>query len=207
MVCAGNLESDGAIVEEMSTAMQSRLAHIILDTDIEGFLDWAMAGNIDRRITSYIQYRPGNLYAFNPEHTDFTFACNRTWEFAHKVLRVTDDSDPDRLPMLAGVISEGVAREFSGFLQIDTQLPKLHDIKMSPDTVLVPDEPSILFMLTGAIAEQVNDQSAEPLIKYVSRLPTEFQFVCIKETVRRNKASLQLPAVQKWVAESGKALF
>ena len=207
IVCAGNLETDNAIVNPMSTAMQSRLVHLELVSDVAEWLDWAYANNIDHRITSYIKWKPGNLYAFRPDHTDKTYACNRTWEFANRVLNVTTDSDIDRLPMLAGTISEGVAREFLGFCKIEQDLPKIPQIIENPDQIKVPDEPSILYALTGAIGQNANTTNLAQLMKFVTRLPKEFQVVTLRELVRRNKSSMAHPSVQAWITNSAVSLF
>ena len=199
VVCAGNLETDGAIVNPMSTAMQSRLAHLELVTDVNQWLDWAYENGIHRFITSYIKFKPGNLYAFSPDHTDKTYACSRTWEFANRVLEVTDTDDKDLLPMLAGVLSEGVAREFIGFTKIDKDLPKITQIMESPNSIRVPDEPSVLFALTGSISHHANKDNLAPLITYIKRLPKEFQVVTLRETVRRQKELVGHPAMQEWI--------
>ena len=203
VVCAGNLETDGAIVNPMSTAMQSRLAHLELMTNTNEWLDWAYENGIHRFITSYIKFKPGNLYAFSPDHTDKTYACSRTWEFANRVLKVTDTDDKDLLPMLAGVLSEGVAREFIGFTKIDKDLPKITQIMESPNSVRVPDEPSVLFALTGSISHHANKDNLPPLITYIKRLPKEFQVVTLRETLRRQKDLLSHPAMQEWVGTAG----
>lgn len=202
VVCAGNLETDGAIVNLMSTAMQSRLAHIELMADVNQWLDWAYENGIHRFITSYIKFKPGNLYAFSPDHTDKTYACNRTWEFANRVLEVASTDDKDLLPMLAGVLSEGVAREFIGFTKIDNDLPKISQIVQSPNSVRVPDEPSVLFALTGSISHHADKTNLEPLITYVKRLPKEFQVVALRETVRRRKELVGHPAMQEWASSA-----
>lgn len=207
IVCAGNLETDNAIVNPMSTALQSRLVHLELVSDVDEWLNWAYEKGIDHRITSYIKFKPGNLYAFSPDHTDQTYACNRTWEFADRVMKVTDNDDPDRLPMLAGTLSEGVAREFIGFCKIDQDLPKIHQIVDDPSGVQVPREPSILFALTGSIGHNANPDNLTPLLRYVKRLPKEFQVVTLRETVRRNKTLLGHPAIQSWISESATSLF
>jgi len=187
--------------------MQSRLVHLELVSDVAEWLDWAYANNIDHRITSYIKWKPGNLYAFSPDHTDKTYACNRTWEFANRVLNVTTDSDTDRLPMLAGTISEGVAREFLGFCKIEQDLPKIPQIIENPDQIKVPDEPSILYALTGAIGQNANTTNLGQLMKFVTRLPKEFQVVTLRELVRRNKSSMAHPSVQTWINDSAMSLF
>ena len=202
VVCAGNLETDGAIVNPMSTAMQSRLAHLELVTDVNQWLDWAYENGIHRFITSYIKFKPGNLYAFSPDHTDKTYACSRTWEFANRVLEVAGTDDGDLLPMLAGVLSEGVAREFIGFTKIDNDLPKISQIVQSPNSVRVPDEPSVLFALTGSISHHADKTNLESLITYVKRLPKEFQVVALRETVRRRKELVGHPAMQEWASSA-----
>lgn len=207
IVCAGNLETDGAIVNEMSTAMQSRLVHFELVSDLSSFLDWAYAQGIDHRITSYLKFKPGNLYAFKPDHTDDTYACNRTWEFADRILKVTEDGDADRLPMLAGALGEGVGREFIGFMKIDQELPTIPQIVASPATIAVPLEPSILYAITGAIGHNATKDNLGPLIQYVNRLPKEFQVVTLREVVRRKKDLMAHPDLQKWIGAATTALF
>ena len=207
IVCAGNLETDNAAVEPMSTALQSRLVHMELVVDAREWTDWATSNGIDHRITSYVNFKPGNLYSFKPDHTDNTYACPRTWEFANNILKVTDESDPDFLPMLAGALSEGIAREFIGFCKIYKDLPTIEKIIAAPESIKVPDEPSILFALTGSISHNANKDNFDQLMKYVARLPIEFQVVCLRETVRRNKTMTAHPAVQKWIIGSAAQLF
>lgn len=203
VVCAGNLETDGAIVNPMSTAMQSRLAHLELITAVNEWLDWAYVYGIHHFITSYVKFKPGNLYAFNPDHADKTYACSRTWEFANRVLGVTDTDDKDLLPMLAGVLSEGVAREFIGFTKIDKDLPKITQIMESPNSIRVPDEPSVLFALTGSISHHANKDNLATLITYIKRLPKEFQVVTLRETLHRQKELVGHPAMQEWIGTAG----
>ena len=207
IVLAGNKDTDGAIVNPMSTAMQSRLVHLELVADLPGFLEWAYSFGLDHRITSFLKFKPGLLYAFSPDHTDKTYACNRTWEFAHRILQIADVGDPDLLPMLAGALSEGVAREFIGFCKIEAELPTVSQIVASPTTIRIPGEPSILFALTGAIGHNASADNLDPMMTFVSRLPSEFQVVAMREVVRRNTKNLAHPAVQKWLNDSAVALF
>jgi hypothetical protein len=207
LVAAGNLETDGAIVEEMSTALQSRLAHIELVVDPDSWVEWAQNNDVHHMITSFIQFKPGQLYTFKPDHTDKTYACPRTWEFANRVMKVTEEGSPNRLPMLSGTLSEGVAREFLTFVKIFADLPKMASIVAAPETIKVPNEPSILYALTGSLAHNATVDNFGSLMKFISRLPVEFQVVTMRETIRRNKAMMSHAAVQKWVTESAAKLF
>jgi MoxR-like ATPase len=209
-ICAaGNLDTDNAITEEMSTALQSRLVHLHLVLDVKQWLDWAFAeGNIDHRITSYIQYKPDALFTFKPDHTDRTYAAPRTWEFMDRLIK-TDGNviKKELMPLYAGTISQGVASEFVIFTDVYASLLTVPQIVARPDTISVPDEPSILYALTGTISSHMNEKNADALLVFLKRMPVEFQIVGLKEVVRRNKPALQYPAVQKWVATSAIELF
>jgi len=207
IVAAGNLETDNAIVQPMSTALQSRLVHMELVVDHKEWVDWASSHGIDHKITDFIQFKPGQLYTFSPDHTDKTYACPRTWEFANRVLGVAPMGSPQLLPMLAGTLSEGVAREFLTYCKIYDSLPKPAQIISSPELIKVPSEPSILFALTGTIAHNASKDNFGQLMKFIQRLPLEFQVVAMRETVRRNKTMMEHEAVREWIARSTTSLF
>lgn len=207
MVGAGNLETDNAIVEPMSTALQSRQVHMEIHLDHEVWLNWAMKHGVDHRITSYVQFKPSVLYTFSPDHTDKTYASPRTWEFASRLIQPYEKLDHDQLALLAGTISEGVAREFIGFCKIYTELPTIQQVMSNPEGIRISDEPSILYALTGSIASHANDKTIDKLMAFVLRLPKEFQVVCLREVVRRDDSLLQSQPVRDWVSVNATELF
>ena len=208
MAAAGNLETDNAIVEEMSTALQSRLVHMEMVVNNEEWLDWAVKNEIDHRIVSFIRFKPRVLYTFQPDHTDRTYACPRTWEFTNRLIHLDDDKvDMSMLPLLAGTISEGVAREFITFCKIYDSLPKIEDIVRAPQSITVPQEPSVLFALTGAISSVMTTKTAENLMTFIDRLPSEFQVVTLRDAAQRNEELMKLPAFQGWIAKAAVELF
>lgn len=208
MCAAGNLDTDNAIVEEMSTALQSRLVHLELVVDMKQWLDWAFDAGIDHRITSYIQFKPDSLYSFRPDHVDRTYASPRTWEFTDRIIKADGGVvDRKKLPLYAGTISKGEANEFLTFSDIYRELITVPQIVARPDTITVPDDPGVLFALCGSISGHLEQQNAEALLIFAKRMPVEFQVVALREVVRRNKPALQFPAIQKWVATTAIELF
>lgn len=207
VVAAGNLETDGAIVEEMSTALQSRLVHMEVSVDTNEWVDWAQSNGVDHRITSYIKFKPSQLYTFSATHTDKTYASPRTWEFANRFVLREGTVDHRLIPILAGTLSQGVAREFVTFCQIYTELPTLTQILSQGATLAVPSEPSVLYALTGSISHNATVANVEALMIYVSRLPIEFQIVTLREMVRRHKDLLSVPSVQAWITKNSLELF
>ena len=207
MAMAGNLETDGAIVQPMSTALQSRLMHLELVVDAKEWVEWAEKNDFDYRLTGWVKFKPQSLYTFQADHTDCTYACPRTYEFANRLLNIVDTDSPDMPAMLSGIMGEGVARELQGFFKIHAGLLTPAQIQANPEKVQVPTQPSVLYALTGSVAHNMSMSTAEAYMKFVRRLPVEFQMVCLREALRRNLAMQKHEAVQKWVAENAEALF
>lgn len=199
MACAGNKETDNAIVEEMSTALQSRMAHLELVLDAKEWIDWANSNGFDHRITDLIGFQESNLYTFKPDHTDHTYACPRTWEFLNRLMKQIPPEAPNSLEAYSGVVSEGVARTFLAHCDIYKTLPKIPKIIADPLHVDVPEEPSVLYALTGAISDHANAGNLDPLIKYVDRMPEEMQVVTLRSTIRRNKPLMKEKAMLQWI--------
>lgn len=207
IACAGNKDTDNAITEPMSTAMQTRLVHMELTLDHLNWIDWFSDAGGDHRIGDQIKFKPDLLYTFRPDHTDHTYACPRTWEFASRILSLVEPDDPDTLPLLAGTLSEGVAREFVTFMKIYDKLPKVPQILANPATAKIPDEPSFLYALTGTLAQNASLENFNGLMKYITRMPVEFQVVTLRDTVRRNKKLAAHEATRAWIANAGATLF
>ena len=75
---AGNLSTDRAIVNPLSTAMQSRVIHMQMEANFEDWLrDVALPQGYDSRITAFLSMYPSRLMDFRPDHEDNTFCCPR----------------------------------------------------------------------------------------------------------------------------------
>ena len=207
VMCAGNLQTDNAIVNRLSTAMQSRLVHLELSTDFEAWLEWAHKAHIDTRVTSYIEFKPNNLYQFSPSHNDRTFACPRTWEFVSRLIKNWKEIDQSKIALIAGTVSEGVAREFVAFCREFEQLPKISSIISNPTGTIVPSEPSTRYAVAGAVGAHMNPDNAEKLMEYVERLPPEFQHITLRGAIKRTPALFSHASVSKWIDDKAVEFF
>ena len=207
-VCAaGNLETDNAIVESMSTALQSRMVHLELKLDMEDWLKWAYANNIDSRITSYVQFQPDHLHSFDPNHSDKTYACPRTWEFANRYLSndAFNMKSSISLPLLSGTLGQGVAASFMGFCEIET--PSIKEIMEKPLEVPVPTDPAVLYATSGSLASHMDESTIDTLAHYVFRMPPEFMVVTMREALRRNPELRKNRQVRNWALTHADELF
>lgn len=201
IVCAGNTENDNAIVNDMSTAMQSRLIHLELKTNIKEWIDWANQNNIDNRIKAFLEFRPDLLHKFDSNHNDKTFATPRTWAFASKLIQGKENIS-EILPILYGTVSKGVTIEFNAFCNQYMNLPKIQDILASPDEISIDDNNmGVLYALAYMISCYFDETTIDKLLIFVKRLPPEFSVVCMKAAIRRNKELLQHASIKEWISE------
>ncbi len=184
VVAAGNLATDRAIVNQMSTAMQSRVIHLELEISHKDFMEHALQNDFDHRVLAFLEFQPAKLCTFKPDHSDKTFACPRTWEFASRLIK-DKSSDRVSLPTLAGTLSEGVAVEFNAFLQEYGDLPSFDSIVTSPESSALPPKASTRYAVVGLLLSKFNKKNFESVVKYMKRMPTEFQVIFFRGVVQR----------------------
>ena len=192
MVCAGNLATDRAIVNSLSTAMQSRLIHIEMIADIRDFNAHAIKAGFDPRILGFLAFQPTKLHSFKPDHQDRTFACSRTWEFASRLIK-GKTFEQIKLPLLAGTLSDGIAQEFYAFLGVYGKLPSYAAVCANPEREEIFYDPGTRYAMVTMMQDHFTEESFEDAVKYVRRMPPEFQVVYFRGLearhpgIRRNK--------------------
>jgi hypothetical protein len=202
LMAAGNLATDNAIVEEMGTALQSRMVHIEATVNHKDWIEWADAQGIDHKIISFINFKPTLLYSFDPDHSDKTFASPRTWEFADKLLKAIPENDSTLRPLIIGTIGEGPGAEFLSFCRVYGSLPTLDQLLIDPENAPLSTEVSVMYAMTGFIAHNINESNAQALMTYVSRMSLEFQIITIRSAIRIEKSILTNEAVQNWISRN-----
>jgi len=206
IICAGNLDTDRAIVNRLSTAMQSRLIHLQLECSHRDWMDWAASSGIDYRVTSYLNFKKEDLHSFDPTHSDKTFACPRTWEFLSDIIKPFTHIRANKTPLVLGTIGEGVGTAFVTFCAIFDELPTIKEILLNPTGVQLPTEPSISYAVTGLIANNIDAANAGTLMPFIDRLAIEFQIILLRGAIKIDPSLVHIPAVQGWVSKNAQHL-
>lgn len=198
VIAAGNKETDRAVTSRMSSALASRFIHVLsFDVDMNDWITWGLANNIRPEILGFIRFRPGLLMAFDPQKNDKAFPCPRTWAYASRIL----DAKPNQgieFELLSGIIGQGAATEFIGFLRIYRDLPDPDLILKDPAKGEIPDDPAILYALCGALSRRVTLKNSAQLIAYANRLPDEFSVLLVTDIGRINADILKTKAFVSW---------
>lgn len=188
IVCAGNLMTDKAIVNNIGTAMQSRLVHLEMEINVDVWMqDVALVQNYDKRIIAFIAQNGSKLMDFNPDHHDKTFCCPRTWEFINKLLKKNPTIDESRAALFAGTITSGTAAEFIQFTKVFDDLIKIKDILDDPANCKLPRDNSISWATITTMMEAVNEKNFDKLAEYANRFSITFKILFYRSILARNK--------------------
>lgn len=186
MAC-GNLRSDNAIVFKMSTALQSRMTHYQMKVDLDSWTEWAMRKGIDFRIIAYVQFAPQKLMDFDPNHTDNTYPCPRTWEFLSRLIKDKVLTVKDHLARVSATIGKGAAVEFLSFCEVQRELPSWNVIvdKSRNKDLKVPTEASARYATICMISTRCETSEIEGVLPYVRKFPKDLQVIFCRGIVAR----------------------
>jgi len=189
LVTAGNLMSDRAIVNPLSTAMQSRVIHLEMVVSFEEWLeDVALKENYDSRIIAFLMQFPGKLMDFRPDHHDRTFCCPRTWEFANRLIQgknLAGKAIDDMAILLAGTITSGVAMEFVQFTKVYDQLVTIKEIVSNPKECRLPVETTLKWATVSHMMEKIDAKIFKPLATYIDRFDLSFKILFYRSILVR----------------------
>lgn len=201
IVAAGNLSTDRAIVNALSTAMQSRVVHIELMLDFNEWLeDVAITEGYDPRIIAFLSQYPSKLMDFNPKHQEKTFCCPRTWEFMNRLLKNEPVIKDEDAPMYAGTITSGVATEFITYSKIFTSLVSVDEILKDPANARLPADTAARWATIAIMMERIDEKNFDALATYANRFDLSFRVLFYRASMVRDPELRQHP---KFAASMG----
>lgn len=210
LAAAGNLMDDNAIVNEMGTALRSRMVHIHVETDAKDYINYTVRAKYDPRITSFLAYKNtavNNFKQFNANSADETFCCERTWEFADKLLKqfspVNDQPIDDfYTDLLCGTLGS-TAIEFVAYTQAFKDLPSFAEIMHNPTGCKIPEKEAVQYLLMGMLAGNATMENVDTIMTYVQRFQEEYGFICVKMLWGKSDAFLDNPKVEEMFIKAG----
>lgn len=209
IIAAGNRASDRGAAQRMPSALANRFAHIDVEPTVEDFTTWASAAGIAPEVIAFVRFRPNLLHNMDTKAASSdlrTFPTPRAWANVSKVIA----SDPDvklRFALIQGLVGEGAAVEFEGFLRVYQNLPSLDAILTAPKQTAVPTEVAALFALASGLGRKVTDRTFANGVTYAKRMPKEFEVMFVLDAVTRNKALSHNATFVQWAADNQSVLI
>ena len=199
IIAAGNRAQDRAAVHDMPTPVANRFSHYTLETRPEDWYAWASANGIDHRLISFLRFAPKNLHDMDVKQK--AFPTPRSWSFVNDRMGVVQDASKDFVGV-SSLVGEGAAHQFVAFMRIASLLPDINKIIANPGKAEVPTKQDVLYALTGALMAKSDSKNFDDIMKFVKRIPAEFQVAFIKDVAQRDRAVIATKAFAEWTEEN-----
>lgn len=184
IVTTGNRTTDRAGSNRILTHLRNSLTTIELEVSLDDWTNWALNNGVKTEIISFIRFRPELLNNFNPQSE--VNATPRAWvQGVSAALGVVDPSQ--EFEVFKGDVGEGPAAELVGFLKIYRKLPSVDSILLNPTGLAVPTDPATLYALCGSLAHRSTVDNFGRVVQFVSRIPSEFQVLFVRDATRCKK--------------------
>lgn len=178
---AGNNEGDRGVVHRMPRPLANRFVHLHAEVDIDEFLQYGEAHGMPAEQIAFHRFRSALVHHVDPNSTDHAFPTPRSWMFVKEIREGKKLSARLERELVKGTIGEGPATEFYSFLELIREMPDLEKIYTSPDTVPVPTTPAVMYAVVTEIEMRTKTVAQfEQYMRYITRLPKEFQVIYVR---------------------------
>lgn len=206
ILAAGNRASDRSVVHAMPAALANRFVHLDFDVSNEDWDKWALNEDIHTDIRSFLRFRSNLLHSFDSSANPRAFPSPRSWSFVNDIYK--DSHDPsDEFELIKGTVGEGAAGEFLAFTRQIKDLPSVDQVLLDPDGTAVPANPSAQYAMVTALEKKTTTNNIGRLMKYIERLPTEYQVVFVRNVAKENKAIATTKSYMDWVLKNQEVLM
>lgn len=198
VACAGNRQSDRAAAQRMPSALANRLAHIDVDPEVDTTVNHFNRKGYHPIMSAFLRFRPALLHDMGSQDLR-AFPTPRSWE---EVAKVCDLPSPQRGLAVQGIVGEGAAAEFEGFVRVYQNLPSLDLVLANPNSAPVPTDPAARFAIAAGLARKVDAKTLANGMAYMQRLPGEFEIMFTVDAMRRDPALSHTQAFVEWAARN-----
>lgn len=206
IIAAGNRDGDRSVTHRMPAALANRLVHIDFEVSLDDWCGWAIDHGVQPEIIAFLRFKSNMLHNFDTKTVPRAFPSPRSWMFVNDLLKSTLPAEQEH-KLIEGTIGDGPAAEFISFIRLIRDLPNVDEILLNPTKVKVPDSPATLYALTTSLAMRASRDNYDILMKYVERVPTEFQVVFVRDSVRRADEVSKAKSFVTWAVKHSDVLI
>ncbi|MBO6755726.1 MAG: AAA family ATPase [Roseibium sp.] len=198
IVAAGNGATDRVGTNRTSSAGNNRFAHIDVEHDLDAWKAWALKTGLHPMIIAFLSFRPALLHDMS-DRSAKSFPTPRAWA---QVANFADSPDQIRLDLVTGLVGEGPAAEFEGFVKTFKSLPSLDGVIADPQGAPVPSDPGALFALAVGLSIKADHQTYGNVLTYARRMPNDFAALIAIDATRRDNGLYHTQAHTDFVRDN-----
>jgi hypothetical protein len=181
IIATGNRAKDKSGATRIVSKLAGRVRRITFSEDLEDWVTWAKANNIDPVLIQFLRFCPNLLSAFDPNAD--SSPTPRNWEFVS--MCPTNLPAVDFLENIAGHVGEGAAAQYVGFRRTWESLPDLATALLHPMSCPVPTKADVQYATLGALAARVDKANFENALKYADRFSADMSIMFIQDVTGR----------------------
>lgn len=199
IVAAGNRDIDRAITTPMSTAMQSRMAHITMHCDFgEWKQDIAIKYGYHEWILGFLNMYPEYLFDFKPDFKGDTFCSPRTWSFVNRLVWRIEELTKglpisekikalsNRSLLINGMITAGIGSSFVQYASNMGAITKISDIIKDPETANLPLTNELRWGTISHMTMHMTNDNIAKLGMFANRFPMDFRILFYQAMIQKN---------------------
>ncbi|MCL4470409.1 MAG: AAA family ATPase [Gammaproteobacteria bacterium] len=204
---AGNRQGDRGVTYTMPAPLANRFSHFEVEANLDDWVAWAYASNIDPRLIGFLRFRPELLFDFDPAHNPVAFPSPRSWEFAHRALQKFGDHPELLLPTLQACVGPAAGLELHAFIGNLERMPDLDAILRGED-VAVPREVDLQYAVASALVGRATRAGNDPgsrevyghILDYAGRFPLREMGIMLVSDMHRaiGQNLFAVPQFSKW---------
>ncbi len=204
---AGNRQGDRGVTYAMPAPLANRFSHFEVETNIDDWVSWAYANNIDEGLIGFLRFKPELLFDFNPAHNPVAFPSPRSWEFAHRTLKKFGDNSGLLLPTLQACVGPAAGLELYAFIENLDNMPDL-DAILRGEPVPVPREVDLQYAVASALVGRAIRAKGTAdakvihghILDYASRFPLREMGIMLVSDMHRGigQSLFSVPQFANW---------
>lgn len=207
IVAAGNRQGDRGVTYSMPAPLANRFSHYELDVNLDDWVAWAWANQLDERLIGFLRFRPELLFEFDPAHNPVAFPSPRSWEFAHRALQKFGGNSDVLVEVLQACVGPAAGIELHAFVDNLDKLPDIDAITRG-ETATVPKETDLQYAVASALVGRAirvrNSDDSQTvygnIIDYAGAFPQREMGVMLISDMHRaiGQELFQVPQFSKW---------
>lgn len=154
IVAAGNRAEDKAYTFELAAPLCNRFIHFELGLpSIDDWTEWASVNKVDRRIITFLNYKPSFLFKYDSKIKEKAFPTPRSWaKYCSPLIAETGEDYKTLLTLMSSAVGDGVAMEAVAYIKLSKQF-KIADIIANPKQIESITGIDVKYSLVAALAE------------------------------------------------------
>jgi hypothetical protein len=204
---AGNRQGDRGVTYTMPAPLANRFSHFEVDVNLDDWVAWAYAHDIDERLIAFLRFRPELLFEFDPAHNPVAFPSPRSWEFAHRALHKFGDVQELLTGALQACVGPAAGIELSAFVENLDKLPDI-DAIVRGEKVGVPKETDLQYAVAAALVGRAIRAKGAPepaavyghILEYAGTFPQREMGVMLVSDMYRaiGQEIFSVPQFSRW---------